>query len=694
MKKGMIPSLWKVAHATGKSPLDLLVYRSNLLGTDPRIVNTGGGNTSAKLWAKDPLTGKRVKVLWVKGSGGDMRTAGRANFASLYMEKILLLKDRYKGPKQEDEMVSYYLHAIFDLNPRPASIDTPLHAFIPFDHVDHTHPDSVIAIAASSRSKQLTERIYKGVLGWLPWRRPGFQLAMDIKNLIERQPNIKGVMLEGHGLINWAKTSRDCYELSLKLINRAAVYLRSKDKGRRTFGGLKKTAKNINLESFRTEFLPVLRGKLRYGRMGLVHWDQSPEVMEFIHSRDASRLAKLGTSCPDHFLRTKIRPLLLPANITEQRGAKLGQSLDKLLGGYRKEYEAYYKKYKNKNTAKIRNPNPSVILVPGLGMVTSGQDKKTALITAEFYTRAIAVMRGAEAVDRYVALPSREAFRIEYWELEEAKLKRLPLPAALSGQVALVTGAARGIGLATSEKLLELGAHVALGDIDKKALKTVTEDLVARYGEDRVLSLNFDVTQTRSVDKAIEDLVQTFGGLDILVSNAGLARRGSILKATDQDYKALESVLMKGYFLVSRAAARIMRAQESGQIVFVVSKNAVAAGQNASIYSAAKAFELHLMRTMASDLGPLGIRCNAVNPDGVLAGSGIWSKQWRYETASLLGMAPNQLEEHYRKRSLLGVSIYPQDIAEAVSFLASPSASKITGCTLTVDGGIREGFLR
>lgn len=678
MNDNLLPSLWDEAYASTLDPVGQLVYRSNLLGSDPRITNFGGGNTSAKVTETDPLTGEAVEVLWVKGSGGDLGTMKRSGLASLYQDRVTGLEARYQAGTHEDDIVALYAHCTFNLNPTACSIDTPLHAFIPRRHVDHLHADSIISIAAAEDSERLTQEIFGGEVGWVPWKRPGFELGLMLRDLYESNPELKGAVMGSHGFICWADTARECYELTLSLINRAIAYLEQRTPPRVQLA--------VRAPEPWADLLPVLRGKVAHeGKRLIAHVDTSSEVLEFLAHPERDRLAKLGTSCPDHFLRTKIRPLVLDDF----------DRLDDQLAQYRAEYAAYYDRCRRPDSPAMRNPNPSVVLVGGHGMVTFGKTKHEAKVTGEFYRRAIEVMRGSEALTRYTALPEQEAFDIEYWLLEEAKLKRMPPEKEFSRQVAVITGAAQGIGLATAKRLARDGACVVLLDLNREKLEEAVAS-IAEIAPHQVLGVATDVTDTAALESAFASAIREFGGVDVCVVNAGNARRGTVADTSDQDYQLLSDLLMKAYFTTMRAATQIMiRQGTGGSIVVVGSKNAVAVGSNAAIYSAAKSFELHLMRTAASDLAKHGIRCNAVNPDAVLQGSGIWSDAWREQTAASLGISVDELPEYYRKRSMLGVTVEPDHIAEAIAWLSSEQrSSRTTGATVPVDGGVREGFLR
>ncbi|MEI7985430.1 MAG: bifunctional rhamnulose-1-phosphate aldolase/short-chain dehydrogenase [Armatimonadota bacterium] len=679
----IVESRWQTS-AAPSDPLDLLVYASNLLGSDPRITNFGGGNTSTKVTQKDPLTGENVEVLLVKGSGGDLGSAKRQNFASLYQDRVIGLENL---GLPEDDIVALYSHCIFNLNPSAPSIDTPLHAFVPCAAVSHMHSDAVISIAASEKCEELTQKVFKGEMGHLPWKRPGYDLGLMLRDLIAANPTIKGAMMQSHGFICWADTWEECYELTLKFINQAVEYIEANKTNATPFGSSTGASTTISA----SDLLPILRGKVSFqGQRLIATLDQSPEVMAYLDGSEMPRLAHLGTSCPDHFLRTKIRPLVLEATLDEA-------VIDTAFEDFRKEYEAYYNRCKRDTSPSMRNPNPSVILVPGMGMFSFAKNKQESIVTGQFYKNAIAVMSGAEKVDKYVALPEQEAFDIEYWLLEEAKLKRLPPQKELTGQVAVVTGGASGIGKATARKLISLGAHVALFDINEAGLASTKEELQSLAATKQVVAtMTCNVTSIESISQAFQGVIAEFGGVDIVVANAGNARRGNVTDTSPEDYALLSDLLMKGYFDTLGEAIKIMVKQTTGgSCVVVGSKNGVAAGNNAALYSAAKAFELHLMRVTAADFAKHHIRCNAINPDGVVTDSAIWSAEWKEQTAKALGIKAEELVEHYAKRSLLGTVVTPDDCAEAICWLASDAkSSRTTGCVITVDGGNKEGFLR
>ena len=693
-----VSNLWDDAKASSMDEVSLLLYRSNILGSDPRIVNTAGGNTSGKILNDDPLDGKPVEVLWVKGSGGDLRTATAANFASLYMEKLLSLQKRYRGLKFEDEMVALYPLCAFNNNPCPPSIDTPLHAFIPHRHVDHMHPDAIIAVAAADNGRQVTRDIFGDEILWIDWQRPGFDLGMKLQQLCSDSPSARGVVLGSHGLITWSETGHDCYFNTLDVIERAAAYLdqRIKAKGAGLFGGVAhQTLEAGRRKELAAQMLPLVRGAVGQDKKQVAHFDDGLPILTFANAKDAPPLAFLGTSCPDHFIRTKVRPLLVDFDPAAGDIDHLANAVRHGLEKYRAEYAEYYNAHKHHDSPSMRDPNPTVVLVPGVGMLTFGRDKKTAVITAEFYNRAVEVMKGATVIGNYTALPYQEAFDIEYWLLEEAKLKRLPAEKELSRQVAFITGAASGIGRAIAQTFATNGAHVVIADINLEGAERVAADLNRQYGSGVAIAARADVTDESSVQTAFKQTVLEYGGVDIVVSNAGLAISRPIEESSLADFDKLSGVLERGYFLVAREAIRIMKAQGTGgSIVFVASKNAIASGKNAALYSAAKAFELALMRNLAVEVGEHGIRLNAINPDAVLQGSAIWDQGWREERARSYGIAPEQLDAYYRDRTILKASVLPSDVAEAALFFASPRSAKTTAAVIPVDGGVAAGFLR
>ena len=673
------------------SPTALLLYRSNLLGSDLTVTNFGGGNTSAKLTAVDPLTGQEVPVLWVKGSGGDIGSMRLDGFSTLYLNKLLGLEFLYRGVEHEDEMVEYLPHCTFNLNPRAASIDTPLHAYLPFAHVDHVHPDAIIALAASSGGEAATKEIWGGKIGWLPWKRPGFDLGLRLRDFVAANPGCQGVMLAGHGIICWADGAKACYEHTIGLIADAARYLNERLAVGPAFAGprISPSASEARAAAA-ARLMPKLRGLMTGGRPKLGHFADDEETLEFVCSCDFERLAVIGTSCPDHFLRTKIAPLVLDAAQLDDDAA-----LAAALADYREGYAAYYKRCAGPGDPPMRDANPVVVLVPGIGRMTFAADKTTARLAGEFYANAINVMRGAEAIGAYLGLDEQEAFNIEYWALEEAKLQRMPKPKALAGRIALVTGGAGGIGAATARRLLADGACVVLVDRDASALETASATLAETYGKDVLRSALCDVTDEAQVQSAFDATAREFGGLDIMVANAGIASSAPIEETTTALWRKNYDVLAEGYFLTARAAFPLMKASGGGSIVFIGSKNGIAAATNASAYASAKAAALHLARCLALEGASSGIRVNVVNPDAVIRGSKIWDGDWRKERAGAHGIdAGEALEAHYRDRSMLKRDVLPEDVAEAVYFFASEMSAKSTGNMLNVDAGNAQAFPR
>lgn len=685
------PNRWADAQAENMDGAQLLLYRSNLLGSDLTVTNFGGGNTSAKLSAIDPLSKKAVEVLWVKGSGGDIGSMKLDGFATLYLDKLLSLRALYRGVEFEDEMVSLLPHCTYNLNTRAASIDTPLHAYLPFAHVDHVHPDAIIALAASSVGESATREIWGGTVGWLPWKRPGFDLGLRLREYVSANSGLRGVMLAGHGIICWADTAKECYGNTIGLIGDAARYLNTHLARGPAFGGARvRSLSKDERARIGSAIMPKLRALMPSARPKVAHFSDDESTLEFVNSNRFQHLADIGTSCPDHFLRTKIRPLALDESRLQDQ-----DYLDEALKSYRAAYAAYYERCAGPADPAMRDANPVVVLIPGVGRVTFAADKVTARLAGEFYLNAINVMRGAEAIGKYIGLVEQEAFNIEYWALEEAKLRRMPKPKALEGKIALITGAAGGIGSATAERLLAEGACVMLVDRDTDALERATQELVRQAGKDRVRSRTCDVTDERQVRSVFDDCAREFGGLDILVANAGIASSAPIEETTVSLWRKNYDVLAEGYFLTARAAFPLMKLQRGGSIIFIGSKNGVAAAVNASAYASAKAAALHLARCLALEGAPLGIRVNTVNPDAVIKGSRIWDGEWRKERADAHGIdSGDQLEAHYRNRSLLKQDVLPSDIANAVYFFASDQSTKSTGNMMNVDAGNAQAFTR
>jgi rhamnulose-1-phosphate aldolase/alcohol dehydrogenase len=694
----LLDNRWDDAVAETLSPEALLLYRSNLLGSDKRITNYGGGNTSSKLDMRDPLTGEMVKVLWVKGSGGDIGSMKLDGFATLYMQKLHSLRRIYKSTDQEDEMVGLYNHCTFNLNPRATSIDTALHGFIDHPHVDHVHPDAIIAIAASADSRALTREIFGDTVGWVPWRRPGFELGLWLKTFSDENPHARGLVLEAHGLFTWGETQKACYETTLDVINKAISFLAERSRGKAIFGGQRITpAAPDARRAVASAVMPIIRGLIsKEGPLKLGHFDDSPEVLEFVGSHALAKLAPLGTSCPDHFLRTKIAPLVLEFDPATQTAADLLPGLPAALEAYRQGYAAYYERCRHPNSPAMRDPNAVVYLIPGIGMLTFAGDKATARIAGEFYLNAINVMRGSSTVSTYRGLPEQEAFDIEYWLLEEAKLQRMPRARVMAGKIAFITGGAGGIGMATARRLMQDGACVVLCDIDREVLATSKAELAKAHGADAVATVWADVTKEDALIAGFREAAAAFGGLDICVCNAGIASAARLEDTSLALWQKNIDILATGYFLTAREAFRLMKDQGiGGSIIMVASKNALVASAGASAYCTAKASELHLSRCIALEGAPLGIRSNVVNPDAVLRGSRIWKGEWGDQrAASYKKSSLDELEEVYRERSLLKRSVYPEDIAEGIAFFASDISAKSTGNIINVDAGNANAFTR
>lgn len=693
--------LWddaKAAELAGDE-VALLVYRSNLLGADLRLTNYGGGNTSCKAIAKDPLTERDTEVMWVKGSGGDLGTMKRNGLAALHMDRLLNLKNIYRGIEHEDEMVELFNHCIYDLASKAPSIDTALHGFLPFKHIDHLHPDAAIAIAAARDGKQITKDLFGGKIGWVKWQKPGFDLGLLLKECLDENPGIRGIMLGSHGLFTWGDTAYESYLNTLEVIETCAQYLEDNyGKKGPVFGGAK-------IESLSKEerlgkaaaLAPILRGFCSSQTKMIGHFTDDDRVLQFINSNDLDRLAPLGTSCPDHFLRTKISPLVLNLGTEEDvtNTAAVKEKIAPLFEAYRKMYAEYYSTCKHPNSPAIRDANPVIILYPGVGMFSFAKDKQTTRVASEFYINAINVMRGAEAVSEYTSLPRQEAFNIEYWLLEEAKLQRMPKPKALTGRIALVTGSAGGIGKAIAKKFAEEGACVIINDINEERLQGAMEEFQKLFGRDTASATLLDVTDNATIEKAFAATALAFGGVDIIVNNAGISISKSITDHSIADWDKLYDILVKGQFLVSKAGTEIMRKQAiGGDIINIVSKNAVVSGPNNAGYGSAKAAQAHMSRLLAAELGGDKIRVNAVNPDAVIADSNIWAGGWAEGRAKAYGITVEELPAYYAKRTLLNEAILPVDIANACFAFVGGLLSKSTGNALNVDGGVAAGFLR
>ena len=693
--------LWneEIAVSLAGDEVALLIYRSNLLGADLRLTNYGGGNTSCKAITQDPLTGKETEVIWVKGSGGDLGTLQKDGLAALYVDRLLSLKNIYRGIEHEDEMVELFNHCIFDLASKAPSIDTALHGFLPFKHIDHLHPDAAIAIAASKDGKKITQELFNGSIGWVEWQKPGFDLGLQLKACLDENPGIKGIMLGSHGLFTWGDTAYESYINTLEVIERCAAFVETAvGKNDLVFGG-QKIESLINEDRLKqaAELAPLLRGFCSSQRNMIGHFTDDERVLQYINSNDLARLAPLGTSCPDHFLRTKISPLVLDLSPTEKLDDVLTikEKLTFAFKAYRKMYADYYANCKHDNSPTIRDANPIVILYPGIGMFTFAVNKQTARVAAEFYINAINVMRGAEAISTYTSLPRQEAFNIEYWLLEEAKLQRMPKPKALSGKIALITGSAGGIGKAIAKKFADNGACILVNDNDLDRLSLAKESFQKEYGNDVFTTVILDVTSRTDISHAFDTASLAFGGVDIVVNCAGLSISKPIEEHTDKDWDILYDVLVKGQFIVTQIAVNMMRKQDmGGDILNIVSKNALVSGPNNAGYGSAKAAQLHLSRLNAAELGKDKIRVNVVNPDAVISDSKIWEGAWAEGRAKAYNVKVEELPAFYAKRTLLNEVINPNDIANACFAFVGGLLSKSTGNVLNVDGGVAMAFVR
>jgi rhamnulose-1-phosphate aldolase/alcohol dehydrogenase len=676
-----------------QSKLNQLIIRSNLLGSDLKVTNFGGGNTSSKISLKDPITKKMENVLFVKGSGGDLGSIKEDGFASLYLDKFNSLKNIYRGFNHEDEMVGYYPMCTFNNNPRAASIDTPLHAYVPFPEVDHTHPDSIIALATMNNGREVINKVYQGKVGWLNWQRPGFDLGLKMENLIEKNKDIMGIVLGHHGLFTWGDTSKECYSNSIQLIKRAQTYLNNSIK-KYSFG--KPIYKKKTQPDFEEKLIATIRGLLSKENSKILHLDKSDITLEFVNSQNLKKVASVGTSCPDHFLRTKRLPMVLPS-LSElvKNENKINKIIEENLTKYKNAYAKYYMRNKSKGSPNLRDPYPVIILIPEYGMMSFAKNKSTARVSSEFFCNAMNVMKGAEGISKYTGLTEKEAFRIEYWDLEEAKLKRMPPEKELAGKVALITGAAGGIGSATANKFLSEGCCVVLTDIDTSALEAKKEEFIKKFGKDVVHSIAMDVTSEKEVKKAVSSSINTFGGIDILVANAGFSSAALFENTSSKLWDKNMDILSKGSFLISREVYQKMIEQNNGgSIIFIASKNSLSASKGASAYGVAKSSLLHLSRSIALEGANYKIRSNVINPDAVIQGSKIWQGEWKKQRAASNKISINNVEDFYKNRSLLKVSILPQDIAEGIYFFASSKSQKSTGNIINIDGGNITSFTR
>jgi rhamnulose-1-phosphate aldolase/alcohol dehydrogenase len=668
-----------------------LLARSNRLGSDPKNTNYAGGNTSAKGTATDPVTGKPAELLWVKGSGGDLGTLTAAGLAVLRLDLLRALVDVYPGVEREDEMVAAFDFCAFGKGGAAPSIDTAMHGLVEAAHVDHLHPDAGIAFATAADGESLVRECFGDRVAWVPWRRPGFQLGLDIAAIRREHPEAIGVILGGHGITAWGDTSDECEARSLEIIATAQKFIDERGKpnpfGRQLVAPLPETERRAQAAAL----APVIRGLASTDKPQLGHYSDHPAVLDFVGSEKLAQLAALGTSCPDHFLRTKVRPMVLDL----PPDAPLDDAISRLRElhvAYRAEYRAYYERYATADSPSMRGADPAIVLVPGVGMFSYGADKQTARVAGEFYLNAINVMRGAEAISAYAPIPESEKFRIEYWELEEAKLRRRPQPKHLAGRVALVTGGGSGIGRAAAQRLAAEGACVVVADRDAASAATVAADIGSA---DAAVAVSADVTSEEDVAAAFASAALAFGGVDLVVNNAGLSISKPLTETTLADWDILHDVLARGSFLVSRQAAKLMEAQGmGGDIVYIVSKNGVFAGPANIAYGAAKADQAHQVRLLAAELGAIGVRVNGINPDGVVRGSGIFAGGWGAKRAAVYGVPEEELGAYYAQRTLLKKEVLPEHVAAAVFALAGGDLSLTTGLLIPVDAGVAAAFLR
>ena len=689
---------WQAADAADHDELDLLVYRSNRLGRDPVLVNWGGGNTSCK-WLETDFRGRASHVLRVKASGFDLATMGRDGFVGVRLDDVLPLQQR--RTMSDDEMVGYLAHAVTDPAAPHPSVETLLHAFIRHPHIDHTHPDAGLAFCTAAKGEELARRVFGTGMAWVPYQRPGFALARRTAELVNGDDHLQVVFLASHGVVTWGETARSCYQRTIEVIGRCAEAIRDAAKGRRVFGPTTRPPlPPARRREVAVGIAPVLRGVVGSQQRALVHFDDSPEVLHFLAGSDARALAGQGTACPDHLIRTKATAQWVDWDAGDADTDDISV-LKTAVGNGAEAYAERYRTYLHTHRAASgpgsteEDPYPRIVLIPGIGLFATGRDKRAAQISAATYRQAIAVMGGATALDRFAPLSERHTYDMEYWPLERRKLSLAPPEAELSRHVAVVTGAASGIGQATAWRLARAGAHVVLADINAVDAAAAAASIEDEYGDGRALAIATDVTEEASVRAVFQETVLAYGGVDIMVNNAGFARMGPFSETTQAEWRQLHVVLAEGYFLVAREAFRLWQEQAlGGSLVFVASKNALAAGRDIAAYSAAKAASLHLARCLAEEGGPHGIRVNSVCPDAVIAGSGIWSDERRQERARTYGIQPDQLQDYYRRRTALNVTITPDDVAEAVLFFASSRSAKTTGAVLTVDGGVPTAYVR
>ncbi len=689
----MVQSLWDSSRAHElESALDELVYRSNLIGADRRVCNWGGGNTSSKATVQD-FRGRDVEVLYVKGSGSDLATMQAEHFTGLRLEDIRPLLER--DEMSDEEMVGYLAHCMVDAKHPRASIETLLHAFLPFKHVDHTHPDAIISLCCADNGKELAKEIFGDRFVWVPYIRPGFQLSKMIAEGVRANPNAELVLMEKHGLVTWGDTSEACYAQTIRIITEAERFIEARVDEAKVFGGEKHAPLSAEARrSLAAQVMPIIRGAVSDQKKMILTFDDEADVLQFVGGHASPVLSQVGAACPDHLVHTKVVPLFVDWTPNAEDAAGLIAKLSEGIETYIEQYKAYFERNRNDGDVMFE-PAPRVILIPGIGMINTGKSWANAQVSGALYHRAIAVMRGATALGRFVSLSENESYNVEYWPLELYKLTLAPPEAEFSRKVAFITGGAGGIGSAAAKRLVSEGAHVVLADLNLEGAEKVAADINGKFGENRAIAVKVDVTSEEMVTAAMAASALAYGGVDILVNNAGLATSSPFDETSLQEWNLNMNVLGTGYFLAAREAFKLMKAQGiGGSMVFIGSKNSVYAGKNASAYSAAKALEAHLARCIAAEGGAHGIRVNTVLPDAVLQGSAIWNSSWRNERAAAYGIEPEELEDYYRKRTTLLVNVYPDDIAEGIAFFASSRAEKTTGCMLTVDGGVPAAFTR
>lgn len=689
----MVQSLWEQSKAQqAQNTLDELVYRSNLIGADRRVCNWGGGNTSSKTTIQD-FRGNDVEVMYVKGSGSDLATMKAGNFTGLRMEDIRPLFER--DSMSDEEMVAYLGHCMVDAKHPRASIETLLHAFLPFRHVDHTHPDAIISLCCAHNGKELAREIFGDRFVWVPYVRPGFTLSKMIAEGVLANPNAELVLMEKHGLVTWGDTSEACYAQTIRIVSEAEAFIEARVNNDKLFGGRKHAPLAAEIRrSIAAEVMPAVRGAVSDGKKMILSFDDQDDVLDFVGGIDSPKLSQVGAACPDHLVHTKVVPLFIDWTPNAEDIEGLKAKLIEGIASYKAQYQAYFERNHHEGDVMFEAA-PRVILIPGIGMINTGKSWAMSQVSGALYHRAIAVMRGATALGDFVSLSENESYNVEYWPLELYKLSLAPAEAEFSRQIAFITGGAGGIGSAAARRLVAEGAHVVLADLNLEGAQQVAQEINAKYGENRAFAVKMDVTDEEAVQRAYRETSVTYGGVDIIVNNAGLATSSPFDETSLKEWNLNMNVLGTGYFLVAREAFSLMKVQGiGGSMVFIGSKNSVYAGKNVTAYSSAKALEAHLARCIAAEGGEYGIRVNTILPDAILQGSAIWNSNWRNERAAAYGIEPDQLEEHYRKRTTLLVNIYPQDIAEGIAYFASSKSSKTTGCMLTIDGGVPAAFTR